>query len=259
MNKNQKHLISWKIRNQPLCLFVYLILTSFVYVSAAPIAHSPSEVLLVYNSNSPVSTAIANYYAAKRGITNVLAVYCEDSALNQTNETIPLASYTSQIQTPISNYLASHSSINFIVLTKGIPIRIGGQDVTNISSGSWTEYNNVNLGGTTSFTARVANPNSAGTIQVRLDSPTGTLIGTCKVSVTGGSQTWTTKSATLTSTTGTHNLYLVYSGDFNIEWFTVGSTNIPAPSYNNSAGGVGVEDSAEGGATTGSENQGQSP
>jgi hypothetical protein len=155
--------------------------------------------------------------------------------------------------------LSSHSGINFIVLTKGIPIRIGGRDVDNISSGSWTEYNNVNLGGATSFTARVANPNSAGTIQIRLDSPTGTLIGTCTVSVTGGYQTWTTNSATLTSTTGTHNLYLVYSGGFNIEWFTVGSTTIPAPSYNNSAGGVGVEDSAEGGALTGSENQGQSP
>jgi len=38
------------------CLFVYLILTSFTYVSAAPTAHNPSEVLLVYNSNSPVST-----------------------------------------------------------------------------------------------------------------------------------------------------------------------------------------------------------
>ncbi len=41
---------------------------------AGPIAHSPSEVLLVYNSNSPTSTAIANYYALKRGVTNKLAV-----------------------------------------------------------------------------------------------------------------------------------------------------------------------------------------
>src|SRR6202050_1393238 len=117
MNKNQKYLSSSKIRSRLLCLFVYFILMSFVYVSAAPIAHSPSEVLLVYNSNSPTATAIANYYAAKRGITNTLAVYCEDSALSQTNETIPLASYTSQIQTPISTYLSGHRGINFIVLT----------------------------------------------------------------------------------------------------------------------------------------------
>src|SRR6202050_2482273 len=231
MNKNQKYLFPWKIRNQPLCLFVYLILTSFVYVSAAPIAHSPNEVLLVYNSNSPVSTAIANYYAAKRGITNILAVYCEDSALSQTNENIPYASYVSQIQTPISTYLSSHSGINFIVLTKGIPIRIGGQDVGNINNGSWTEYNNVDLSGVTSFTVRVASNASGGNIQVCLDSPTGTVIGTCTVPGTGGWQKWTTVNCDLTDTTGTHNLYLVYTGGsgalFNIEWFTLGDTNIP--------------------------------
>jgi hypothetical protein len=48
-------------------------------------------VLLVYNSSSPVSTAIAQYDAAKRGINNVLAINCEDSATNDANETIPFA------------------------------------------------------------------------------------------------------------------------------------------------------------------------
>src|SRR3984957_9031956 len=108
-----------------LILFVFIAETFFLQAQAAPTAHNPSEVLLVYNSNSPVSTAIANYYAAQLGITNILAVYCEDSALNETSEFIPYASYTSQIQTPISTYLSSHSGINFIVLTKGIPIGIG--------------------------------------------------------------------------------------------------------------------------------------
>lgn len=91
-----------------------------------PTAHSSIEVLLVYNSNSSVSTAIANYYAGKRGITNVLAIVCEDSAFKRANETISLANYIAEIQTPISNYLSSHSGINFIVLTKGIPIIING-------------------------------------------------------------------------------------------------------------------------------------
>ena len=260
MINNQKYLSLWKLGKQTFnWVFVFLFLTSFASVSAAPIAHSPSEVLLVYNSNSPVSTAIANYYAAQRGITNVLAVYCEDSALSQTNEQIPYASYLSQIQTPISTYLSGHSGINFIVLTKGIPICIAGQDVGYINNGSWTEYNNVSLSGATTFTARVANPNSTQSIQICLDSPTGTVIGTCPVSTTGGYQTWTTNTCSLTSTTGTHNLYLVYSGGFNIEWFTVGSTNIPATSFNSSAGGVQTESSSEGGAPTGAEGEGTSP
>ena len=83
---------------------------------SGPIRRSPSEVLLVYNSNSPTSTAIANYYEQKRGVTNVVAVDCQDSALSIDNETIPLADYTSVIATPISNYLSSHSGVNFIVL-----------------------------------------------------------------------------------------------------------------------------------------------
>ncbi|MGA3171888.1 MAG: TIGR03790 family protein [Chthoniobacteraceae bacterium] len=93
---------------------------------ASPTTHSPGEVLLVYNSKSPVSTAIANYYAAKRGVIHVLGVSCQDSALNNANETIPLADYTSEIETPIRAYLSRHRGINFIVLTKGIPIRIDG-------------------------------------------------------------------------------------------------------------------------------------
>ena len=93
-------------------------------VASGPSQRNPSEVLLVYNSASPVSTAIAQYYAAKRGIPNVLAINCQDSALNDTNETIPFSNYKTQIQTPISNYLSTHSGINFIVLTKGIPLRI---------------------------------------------------------------------------------------------------------------------------------------
>ena len=91
-----------------------------------PQAHSPGEVLVVYNSASPVSTAIAQYYARQRGVTHMLAISCQDSAANDSNETIEFEDYTSQIQTPIGNYLAANNGINFIVLTKGIPLRIDG-------------------------------------------------------------------------------------------------------------------------------------
>src|ERR1700690_3662269 len=109
---NQKvngYYVSSLSRHICLILFVFIAETFCLQAQAAPAAHNPSEVLLVYNSTSPVSTAIANYYAAQRGITNILAVYCEDSALNETNETISYSNYTSEIQTPISTYLSSHS------------------------------------------------------------------------------------------------------------------------------------------------------
>jgi uncharacterized protein (TIGR03790 family) len=93
-----------------------------------PPRRSPDEVLLVYNMTSPISTAIANMYAQARNVTNVLSVTCADSAVSSDNETIEFADYTSEIAGPISQYLADHTNINFIVLTKGVPIRIDGAD-----------------------------------------------------------------------------------------------------------------------------------
>jgi uncharacterized protein (TIGR03790 family) len=92
----------------------------------AKAGHSPAEVLLVYNANSPISTAIAKDYAARRGVTKIVAIRSADSAVSAANETISLANYTAQIANPIGKYLGHHAEINFIVLTKGVPIRVDG-------------------------------------------------------------------------------------------------------------------------------------
>jgi uncharacterized protein (TIGR03790 family) len=91
-------------------------------------SHTPAEVLLVYNADSAVSTAVAKYYAAKRGVTKMVVVHCADSAVSTANETILLADYNREIADPVSQYLARHKEINFIVLTKGVPIRVRGAD-----------------------------------------------------------------------------------------------------------------------------------
>ncbi len=110
-----------------LCLAVCLVSCAQMAKSPHHIAkRSPNEVLLVRNVKSPVSEAIAADYAGKRHVKNVLSIQCQDSAVNRANETIELAAYTQQIETPIRNYLLAHTNINFIVLTKGIPIRITG-------------------------------------------------------------------------------------------------------------------------------------
>ena len=49
---------------------------------------------------------------------------CPDSAANAGNETISYAVYEQTIEKPIRGFLADHANIDFIVLTKGIPIRI---------------------------------------------------------------------------------------------------------------------------------------
>jgi len=85
---------------------------------------SPDQVLVVFNADSPVSQAIANDYASKRKVRNLLPVHCQDSALSTRNETMTPAAYAQTIEVPIRVYLAVHTNIEFIVLTKGIPIRV---------------------------------------------------------------------------------------------------------------------------------------
>jgi len=87
---------------------------------------SPDEVLLLCNTNSTVSRSIADDYARKRHIKHRLSIQCQDSALSAKDETIALGAYMAAIENPVRNYLATHPRIDFIVLTKGIPIRIVG-------------------------------------------------------------------------------------------------------------------------------------
>ena len=71
----------------------------------------------------------------------------------------------------------------------------GGIDVTQISNGDYIKVKGVDFGtGAVSFDARVASAASGGNIELRLDSQTGTLVGTCSVAGTGGAQTWMTKT-----------------------------------------------------------------
>jgi uncharacterized protein (TIGR03790 family) len=91
----------------------------------API-HTAAEVLVVENGDSAISTAIGKDYAAKRGVMNLVVIHCADSAVSSDNETVSLADFTTKIAGPIGAFLKQHSGINFIVLTKGVPIRIDG-------------------------------------------------------------------------------------------------------------------------------------
>src|SRR6185503_8831220 len=101
----------------------------------------------------------------------------------------------------------------------------GGIDVTQISNGDYIKVKGVDFRtGAVSFDARVAATASGGSIELRLDSQTGMLVGTCSVPSTGGAQTWMTTSCTVNGATGTHDLYLKFTGGsgaslFNFNWW----------------------------------------
>ncbi|MBR7837569.1 carbohydrate-binding protein [Actinospica durhamensis] len=106
----------------------------------------------------------------------------------------------------------------------------GGEDVGYIANGCWLAYDNVAFGtsGATQFQARVASGAAAGIsglVEVALDSPTAAPIGSFAIGSTGGWQSWETVPANISTVTGTHTVYLVFSSgqsaDFvNVNWFT---------------------------------------
>jgi hypothetical protein len=88
----------------------------------------------------------------------------------------------------------------------------GGKCVGYIRTGNWVRYDGVDLGsGTTQIELRAAAPPGAGGIvELRLGGPTGRLLGTCEIAVTGGWQTWRTFRATIRDTAGLRSLCLLF-------------------------------------------------
>ncbi len=84
------------------------------------------RVLVVENSASPASVEIAAAYRKVRNIKNRCIVDCPDSAQNASNETIVYADFQQKVEAPIRDALRDKPWIDFIVLTKGIPIRVAG-------------------------------------------------------------------------------------------------------------------------------------
>jgi glucose/arabinose dehydrogenase len=99
----------------------------------------------------------------------------------------------------------------------------GGATVGNIHNGDWTAYAH-NTNGAYRFTARVSSGGAGGTIQIRSGSPTGTLLGSVAVPVTGGWETYATVSTALTGN-ASGALHLVYTGAagalFDVDSFTL--------------------------------------
>jgi cellulase/cellobiase CelA1 len=112
------------------------------------------------------------------------------------------------------------------------PATQGGMNVGFIDNGDYLKVKGVGFGaGASSFTARVASGASGGKVEVRLDSATGTLAGTCTVAGTGGWQAWTSVTCPVSGATGTHDLYLRFTGGsgylMNLDWWQFAAAGDP--------------------------------
>ncbi|WP_327350953.1 PQQ-dependent sugar dehydrogenase [Streptomyces sp. NBC_01304] len=103
----------------------------------------------------------------------------------------------------------------------------GGNTVGFTDDGDWISFEPYTLANATSLSARVSSGGAGGTIEVRTGSPTGTLLGTLTVPVTGGWENFTDVSANLSGApSGPTKLYLVFKGPtgqgnlFDVDAFT---------------------------------------
>jgi hypothetical protein len=96
----------------------------------------------------------------------------------------------------------------------------GGMNVTNIEDGDWIKVRGVDFGttGAGAFSAGVAcelkyGTTKGGSIEIRIDDVSGTLIGTVPVSYTGGPDIWKTETITVDEVTGVHDVYFAFTGE----------------------------------------------
>ncbi|HYX07787.1 MAG TPA: carbohydrate-binding protein, partial [Bacteroidales bacterium] len=83
----------------------------------------------------------------------------------------------------------------------------------DINNGDYIKVRSVNFGkGAKSFEANAASGSNGGTISIRLDNPEGKLAGTCKITHTGGWQSWKVLQAKFEKINGIHDVYFVFNG-----------------------------------------------
>ena len=95
------------------------------------------------------------------------------------------------------------------------PAGVDGGQIARLTDGCWLEYGPVDFGaGSSQFDARVASGAAygvSGLVEVVLDAPGNTPVGSFAVANTGGWSSWRTVPANMAPVTGTHTVYLEFA------------------------------------------------
>jgi len=94
-------------------------------------------------------------------------------------------------------------------------LTVSGGVIGSCDNGDWVRYNDVWFGAQTSKVAMnlaVPATNAGQTIEIRVDSLTGPVIGNLVSTSTGSWTSYTDQTANITPTSGLHDLYLIFRG-----------------------------------------------
>jgi beta-glucosidase len=135
------------------------------------------------------------------------------STLRVHGETIPARDLT---RTTRAENFDAYAGARLVDESKSAGTAVGAQ-----AAGDWIKFAGSAMNGGT-FTGRVAKAGAgAGSIEIRLDSPTGRLLGTAAVPSTGDDYTYVTTSVPLARVTGEHDVYLVFGAALRLSSFTI--------------------------------------
>ncbi len=140
------------------------------------------------------------------------------------------------------------SSFNSVsgIQTEWTSDSVGGYNLGYCDNGDYAVYRNVDFApGFTNVTTRVASF-AGGSVEFRLDGPTGFRISSVTMPNTGDWQTFTNVSGSVSGASGVHDLYLVFkgtSGVANLNSFQFGS-GLPSPWVTADIGAVAATGSA---------------
>ena len=115
-----------------ICTFIGLMTLKGIQINGSsyfPLDPEAERVLVIANRNSPVSLRVAQYYQQRRRIptANFVTLDLPDSSLTPALESISYSTYQTQVEQPLRNFLTRNGltdRIRYIVLTRGIPLRV---------------------------------------------------------------------------------------------------------------------------------------
>jgi O-glycosyl hydrolase len=154
------------------------------------------------------------------------------------------------VLSPTNQIRASSCNSVYDLQTEPTSDTLDGYDLGYANTGSYAVYENLDFAlGFANVSARLASAGSGGSLEFRLDSPTGYLVGSTTIPVTGGWQTWQTVSGSGAAAGGVHDLYVVFKGGSsigNLNWFQFSGSRqpLPAPWTTADVGAVGLAGAA---------------
>ncbi|MFC7585370.1 ThuA domain-containing protein [Nonomuraea antimicrobica] len=136
------------------------------------------------------------------------------------------ARYTDQGEHPLTGYAKvilqpKHKQAEYFTAGSGVrvidePGAESGKRIGDISNNDWIAFTPMDLNGITAVSYRMSSPYGVGTIELRADSPTGTLLATTAVINTGDWNNYQmTPSVPVKSDVRTSTLYVVFKNSQN--------------------------------------------